>query len=71
MNLHNVLQKERVTIETYKVSWEGAVDANFSVRNAYKVLTLRTNSLFPIKGVWVPSVPTKATFFFAWEVAWG
>ena len=26
--------------------------------------------MFPIKGIWVHCVPTKATFF-AWEAAWG
>ena len=46
-----------------KVTWEGAIDANFLVRNAYKALTPRTNSLFPTKGVWVPNVPTNVTFF--------
>ena len=27
-------------------------------------------ALFPIKGIWVQYVPTKASFF-AWEAAWG
>ena len=28
------------------------------------------NPLFPGKGIWIPCVPTKATFF-AWEATWG
>ena len=34
------------------------------------MLSPRVTSLFPIKGIWVHCVPTKATFF-AWEATWG
>ena len=34
------------------------------------MLSPRGTSLFPIKGIWVHCVPTKATFF-AWEATWG
>ena len=34
------------------------------------MLIPRVTPLFPIKGIWVNCVPTKATFF-AWETAWG
>ena len=34
------------------------------------MLNPRANPLFPVKGIWMPCVPTKVTFF-AWEAAWG
>ena len=34
VNLLNILQKESVTVEFDKVTWERVADANFSVRNA-------------------------------------
>ena len=70
-NLLNILQKERVTTERDQVSWEGAADKNFSMRNAFKLFTPSALSSFPIKGVWVTSVLTKAASFFVWEAAWG
>lgn len=36
----------------------------------FKVLQPRVSSEFPVKGVWVPSVPAK-TAFFAWEAVKG
>ena len=34
------------------------------------MLNQSATPLFPVKGIWVPCVPTKAAFF-AWEAAWG
>ena len=42
----------------------------FSVTEAVKVLSPRGTPPFPIKGIWVHCVPTKATFF-SWEATWG
>ena len=68
--LLNFLQKERVSFESGKISWKGPIGRYFSVSEAVKVLSLRSTLLFPIKGIWVHCVPTKATFF-AWEATWG
>ena len=69
-NLLSALQKEMVTSELDMVSWLGAAGERFSMRETYKVLQPRTTSLFPSKGVWVPSVPTKSAFY-SWEATWG
>ena len=53
-----------------KLFWKGAADASFTVRNAYNLLVSGSTSMFPIKNIWVPSVPFKIAFF-ASEVAWG
>ena len=63
VNLLIILQKERITAEIDKVSWEGAAYAMFSMHSAYKVFTPRIEVLFPVKEIWVSSVPTKETFF--------
>ena len=64
--LFKSLQKGRSSSGLDKISWKGSTSSSFSVNDAYKVLNPRATPLFPIKGIWVPCVPTKATFF-AWE----
>ena len=68
MNLLSTLQEERVSAELDGVSWIGPAGVGF-VREAFKVLQPRTDCLFLVKGVWVPSAPTKSVFF-AWKAAW-
>ena len=70
MALLNSLLKERVSSDSDKISWKGPTGSKFSISDAYKVLNPSATPLFPIKGVWVPCVPTKAAFF-AWEAASG
>ena len=62
-NLLYVLQNERVSIELDKVIWKGAMNATFTVRNAYNLLVSRSDSMFPIKNIWVPFVPSKSSLF--------
>ena len=69
VNLLIVLQKERVSTELDSVTWKGAADANFSVRNAYNLLAPSSCLLFPVKSIWAPLVPSKVAFF-VWEAAW-
>ena len=68
MALLNSLQKERVSSDLDKISWKGLASGSFFVSDAFKVLNLSVTPLFPVKGIWVPCVPTK-TAFFAWEAA--
>ena len=68
--LLNSLQKERVSSKLDKISWKAPIECSFLVSEAVKVLSPRGTPLFPIKGIWVHCVPTKATFF-AWEATWG
>ena len=71
MAILNSPQKERVYSDSEKISWMGPVaGCSFYVSEACKVLNPRANPLFPGKGIWIPCVPTKATFF-AWEATWG
>ena len=70
VNLLNALQKEKVTTEPDKISWTGGKGDLFSVREASKVLQPRSDSVFPVEGVWVSLALTKMAFF-AWETAWG
>ena len=51
---------ERVNDEWDKVLWKGSAN---SLASGFAIL-------FPAKEIWVPSAPTKVTFF-AWEAAWG
>ena len=67
-NLHYVLQNERASNELDKVNKKGAADASFTVRNDYNLLVPGSASMFPVKNIWVPSVPSKIAFF-AWEAA--
>ena len=69
-NLLFVLQKERASTELDNVTWKGATNATFSVRNAYILLAPNSGPLFPAKSIWVPSTPSKVAFF-VWEEAWG
>ena len=62
-------RKKRVTVELDKISWKEAASASFSMCDTYITLISRTISLFSVKGIWVPYVPTKVAFF-AWEVTW-
>ena len=41
----------------------------FAVREAYMVLSPRTNSVFLAKCIWMSCIPSKSVFF-AWEAAW-
>ena len=68
--LLNSLLKERVSSDLDKISWKGLAGCSFYVSDAYKVLNPSATPLFPVKGIWVPCVPIKATFCFAWEAAW-
>ena len=69
-NLCHVLQKERVSTAPDRVIWKGVADATFTVRNAYNLLVSRSISRFPVKNIWMASVPSKVSFF-TWEAAWG
>ena len=60
---------ERVIDELDKVLWKGSASTSFTVSEAFNSLASGSAILFPAKGIWVPSAPTKAVFF-AWEVAW-
>ena len=68
--LLNSLQKERVSSDLDKISWKGPAGGSFSISDAFKVLNSSVTPLFPVKGIWVPCVPTKAAFF-VWEATWG
>ena len=46
-----------------KVIWKGVADASFTVRNAYNLLVPGSTSIFPVKNIWVPSVPSKVALF--------
>ena len=54
-NLLFVLQKERASTELDNVTWKGATNATFSVRNAYILLAPNSGALFHAKSIWVPS----------------
>ena len=60
----NALQKEKVSFKVDKIFWNRGKGDSFSIKEAYKALQLRGPEAFPVKGVWVSSVPTKTTFFF-------
>ena len=49
--LLSALHKEMVTSKFDKVSWKGELGDIFSVLEAYKVLQLRSASLFPLKAI--------------------
>ena len=49
--LLSALHKEMVTSKLDKVSWKGELGDIFSVLEAYKVLQLRSASLFPLKAI--------------------
>ena len=66
--LLHVLQKERVSTKPDRVIWKGAADATFTMRNAYNLLVPRSISRFPVKNIWMASVPSKVSLF-AWEAA--
>ena len=68
--LLNSLHKERVSSEPDKISWKGPIGCSFSVSEAVKVQSPRGTPMFPIMGIWVHCVLTKATFV-AWEATWG
>ena len=40
------------------------------MRNANNLLVSRSISRFPVKNIWIASVPSKVSFF-VWEAAWG
>ena len=69
-NLLHVLQKEKVSTALDRVIWKGVADATFTVRNAYNLLVSSSISRFPVKQIWMASVPSKVSFF-AWEAVWG
>ena len=66
--LLHVLQKERVSTKPDRVILKGAADATFTMRNAYNLLVPRSISRFPVKNIWMASVPSKVSFF-VWEAA--
>ena len=70
VNLLHVLQKERVSTALDRVIWKGAVDATFTICNAYNLLVSSSVSRFPVKQIWMAYVPSKVSFF-TWEAAWG
>ena len=45
------------------VSWRGVTSARYSICDAFKVLHPSTVIPFSVKGIWVPHVPTKVSFF--------
>ena len=61
MNLLNALHKERVSIVADLVSWRGVIGARYSVHDVFKVLHPSLAIPFPVKGIWVPHVPTKVS----------
>ena len=70
VNLLHVLQNERVSTALDRVIWKGAVDATFTICNAYNLLVSSSVSRFPVKLIWMAYVPSKVSFF-TWEAAWG
>ena len=60
----------KVTSGEDKVTWIGATDDRFSVHAAFKLLQPGVVSSFPTKDIWVPSVPTKSTFFCVGSNLW-
>ena len=59
-NLLCTLQKVKVNTEPDSIS----------AREAYSLLSPRTDSVFPAKGVWISNPPPKSVFF-TWEAVWG
>ena len=70
VNLLHVLQKEKVSATLDRVIWKGAVDATFTICNAYNPLVSSSVSRFPVKQILMAYVPSKVSFF-TWEAAWG
>ena len=72
-NLLNVLQNVRVSSKLDRVPWKGGGGGGggggVSVWEAYRVMSPRTVSVFPAKGIWMSCTPSKLAFF-AWEATW-
>ena len=49
------------------VVWKGGNKGVFSVKGLYSVLENGCTTLFPLKIVWNPWIPSKVSFF-TWEV---
>ena len=64
------LQSERVLIGWDTVSWKGAGNGIYSIKETYRMLHPGPATHIPVKGIWVPNAPTKSAFF-VWEAAWG
>ena len=54
-----------------RVLWKETKDGIFSVKSLYSALDSRSAVLFPKSIIWSPCVPTKVSFFCAWEAFWG
>ena len=50
--------------------WKSGNKGVFSVKGLYSVLENGCTTLFPLKIVWNPWIPSKVSFF-TWEVCWG
>ena len=63
VRLLETLQSESVLIGLDIVSWKGAGNDIYSLKEAYRMLHPRPATHFPVKGIWVPNAPTKSAFF--------
>ena len=45
------------------VSWRRVIGARYLVHDVFKVLHPSLAIPFPVKGIWVPHVPTKVSSF--------
>ena len=53
-----------------RVVWKGGNKGVFSIKGLYFVLENGCTTPFPLKIVWNPWIPSKASFF-TWEACWG
>ena len=70
VRLLGTLLSERVLIGWDTVSWKGAGNSIYSIKEAYRVLYPGPIAHFLVKGIWVPNAPSKSAFY-VWEAAWG
>ena len=57
-------------MEEDSVFWKGGKNGQFRVKEAYSLLANPNDIVFPLRCIWVDTVPTKVAFF-AWEATWG